>query len=425
MAHHMPGSSSRNAVSGAPFGRDWTAVLIVAAVVLCVRCACAAAEAPLTVLLFASSTCESCREVKTQLLPSIQGKWGARIRVTHIPVDDAESFKLQLLYETRYGVNDDEALKVFVGGQCLSGKKAIWERLEGAVAAELAKGSVTPTPDEVRKPAAGIGASAGSGCATPVPTAGGGYATSSAAVLERFGRFKPGAIALAGLVDGINPCAFTTLVFFISLLTALGKGRREILVVGICFAAAVFLTYLVLGFGALKAVKVASVDLGIARGITWAVAGVTLAFAGYSFYDFYKYRRSGKGEDLSLKLPDRIRNRVRTVISRQMRTRNLVIGALLLGVVVSLLEAMCTGQVYLPTLMCLAQDRDLAPKAVGYLLLYNAMFIFPLLGVFALAFCGVTSERLAEASRKHVGTVKLLLGVVFLGLAAMLLITVV
>lgn len=417
--HHMPGCCSRDAASAALSRRNWTAVVIVAAVMLCVRCACAAAEAPLTVLLFASSTCESCRDVKTQLLPPIQSKWGARIRVTHIPVDDAEAFKLQLLYETRYGVNDDEALKVFVGGQCLSGKKAIWERLEGAVAAELAKGSMTPTPDEVRRPASGASSGA---CATAAPPGGDCAATSSAA-LERFGRFKPGAIALAGLVDGINPCAFTTLVFFISLLTALGKGRREIMVVGVCFAAAVFLTYLVLGFGALKAVKVASVDLGVARGITWAVAGLTLAFAGYSFYDFCKYRRSGKGEDLSLKLPDRIRNRVRTVISRQMRTRNLVIGALLLGVLVSLLEAMCTGQVYLPTLMCLARDRDLAPKALGYLLLYNGMFIVPLLGVFALAFCGVTSERLAETSRKHAGTVKLLLGVIFLGLAAMLIAT--
>jgi hypothetical protein len=59
----------------------------------------------------------------------------------------------------------------------------------------------------------------------------------------------------------------------------------------------------------------------------------------------------------------------------------------------------------------------------GYLLLYNGMFILPLLGVFGLAICGVTSERLAAFSRRHVATTKLLLGLVFLGLAVLLIAT--
>lgn len=366
----------------------------------------------LRVYLFASSTCEGCKEIRTELLPKVKAHYQNAVSIAHIPVDDIEPFKLQLLYEKHYGVNDDEALKVFVGRQFLSGKKAIWERLDAVVGEELAKGSVTPTPDEIRAEAASRESNA------TAPAQGVGEAA-----LQKFGTFKPTAIALAGLVDGINPCAFTTLIFFISLLAALRKGKREILIVGLCFALAVFVTYLMLGLGAMRAVKVASVNHGAARGLTWVVVAVTLGFAGYSFYDVYKYRRSGKGEDLTLKLPEKIRNRIRTMISRQMRTRNVVIAALLLGVAVSLLQAMCTAQVYLPVIMCVSRDPDMAPKAMGYLLLYNSMYVAPLMAVFALAFCGVTSERMAVFSRKNVGVTKALLGVVFLGLAILLIAT--
>ena len=291
-------------------------------------------ERPLQMYLFASSTCEECREMRKDLLPMVEAHYGTSVCVTFVPVDDIEPFKLQLLYEKHYGVKDDEALKVFVGTQYLSGEKAIWERLDAVVGEELAKGSRTPTAEEVqraegRRQKSEVRSQNTEGRRQNEE---GGPATETAGVgedvLRKFGTFKPAAIALAGLVDGINPCAFTTLIFFISLLAALRKGRREILTVGLCFAAAVFVTYLLLGLGMLRAVKVFSVNSGIARGMTVLVVGVTLAFAGYSFYDFFKYRRSGKGEDLTLKLPERIRNRIRTLISRQMRTRNIVIAAL-------------------------------------------------------------------------------------------------
>jgi cytochrome c biogenesis protein CcdA len=371
-----------------------------------------ASQDGLAVYLFASSTCDGCREIKSELFPKLKQQHGEVVRFIHIPVDDVEAFKLQLQYEQRYAINDDEALKVFAGGQCLSGKDAVRSELDRVIKEELAKGSVTPTPDEVR--AGAVAAKAGAAPSTDADQL----------VKGRFASFKPGVIALAGLIDGINPCAFTTLIFFVSLLASLGKKRREVLTVGLCFAAAVFVTYFALGLGILKTIKVISVNAGIAKCLTLGVAGMTLVFAGYSFLDWYRYRRSGKSGDITLKLPDKIRNKVRTIISRQMRTRNLVIGALVLGVVVSLLEAVCTGQVYVPTIMAVWRDPELAGRAVAYLGLYSGMFIAPLLGVFAIAMYGVSSDRMAAFSRKHVGLSKLLLGVLFLGLAVILLATV-
>jgi cytochrome c biogenesis protein CcdA len=54
------------------------------------------------------------------------------------------------------------------------------------------------------------------------------------------------------------------------------------------------------------------------------------------------------------------------------------------------------------------------------LVLYNIMFIIPLVGVFVAAFFGVTSEKMAVVTKERTGTVKLLTGILFIGLGALL-----
>jgi cytochrome c biogenesis protein CcdA len=58
------------------------------------------------------------------------------------------------------------------------------------------------------------------------------------------------AVVLAGLVDGLNPCAFATIIFFVSYLSLSGKKGKEILITGASFTVGVFIAYLlvVLGF---------------------------------------------------------------------------------------------------------------------------------------------------------------------------------
>ena len=54
--------------------------------------------------------------------------------------------------------------------------------------------------------------------------------------------------------------------------------------------------------------------------------------------------------------------------------------------------------------------------------LYNLMFILPLLVVFILACRGVSSERFAKFTKENLALVKLFMGVLFLGLAALVLV---
>ena len=100
-----------------------------------------------------------------------------------------------------------------------------------------------------------------------------------------------------------------------------------------------------------------------------------------------------------------------------------VIGAFAAGFMVSILELACTGQVYLPTITLMVRQGEGALPYV-YLLLYNVCFIIPLLAVFGFVYFGMSSKGLAKVMEKRVGTVKLLLALVFFILGVLLIWTV-
>jgi len=253
-----------------------------------------------------------------------------------------------------------------------------------------------------------------------VADAGGEGAGAFALIVEKFRTIGPFAIIAAGLVDGVNPCAFATIVFLVSLLARFGKSRKEIAAVGVCFTLAVFVTYLLLGVGVAKVIQAFSVSSGIAKGITYGIAGLAIVFAGASFYDYVVWRRDRSGSRMALKLPRAVHERIHRVMKAGLSSRSLVIAALVTGACISVLESICTGQVYLPTIAFVLRDPALRLHAFSYLVLYVVMFILPLVVVFVLAYFGLHSSRLARLAQRHTGTTKLLLAAVFVGLAVLL-----
>jgi hypothetical protein len=127
--------------------------------------------------------------------------------------------------------------------------------------------------------------------------------------------------------------------------------------------------------------------------------------------------RQGRANEMTLKLPDGLRKRINKVIRENARVEAFVAVALVTGFVVSLLELACTGQVYFPVIAYVTSVPELASRAVLYLLLYCLMFILPLVVVFLLSYFGTTSERLGLFLARHIGTIKLLTALVFVGLA--------
>jgi len=239
-------------------------------------------------------------------------------------------------------------------------------------------------------------------------------------VIERFRSMGWLAVVFAGLVDGLNPCAFATLIFFISYLTISGRKGKEVLLVGGAFALGVFLAYLVVGLGLYKVLDLAGDWLGAVGRWVYALTAVfCLVLAFFSIRDFFKARKGNIG-DMELNLPEPLRKRINATIREGSKNRAYVLGAFVTGLLISFLELACTGQIYLPTIIFVSSIPELCGRAIFYLVLYNLMFIIPLIVVFIMAYYGTTSKQLTEFLKKNAAAVKLGMALLFIALAAWL-----
>jgi thiol-disulfide isomerase/thioredoxin len=242
-------------------------------------------------------------------------------------------------------------------------------------------------------------------------------------LVERFQSFGIGAIAISGLIDGINPCAFATIIFFISYLALIKRTGRDLLLVGSMFTLAIFLTYFLIGAGALKAVTTLSF-LPLARQIfIFVTAGIGIVLGTLSLLDYLKFKKTGQASDATLQLPPRIKQMIHSTIRKNVKTSNFIIMAAVTGFMVSILELACTGQIYLPTLIFISNVPEFRANALVYLLLYNLMFVVPLILVFLFTYWGTSSQRWAELTKQHFGAIKLIMAVLFFGLAILLITT--
>jgi cytochrome c biogenesis protein CcdA len=239
-------------------------------------------------------------------------------------------------------------------------------------------------------------------------------------LIERFKKFGLSTVLIAGLIDGLNPCAFATIVFLVSYLAFLGKKTKEILQYGILFTLGVFIAYLLAGMGLMAGFRQLSGFPLITKGIYLVIAMFAFVLGIISFYDYVLFRR-GQITKMKLQLPMALKKKVHGIIRKQTRsTKAGFIGTFTLGFIIAGTEVVCTGQLYLPTIGYIMTIPKLRAYAFLNLVFYNIMFIVPLLAIFVAAFFGVTSERMALVTKEHTGTVKLLTGILFIGLGVFL-----
>jgi cytochrome c biogenesis protein CcdA len=219
-------------------------------------------------------------------------------------------------------------------------------------------------------------------------------------------------VITAGLVDGINPCAFTVLLLFITAMLAtlqtseqtVNAVRLRLVGMGSIYIAAIFLTYLALGVGVLK-----SLDFFTRQHVP-ARLGALLAvlFGLWMLKDYFL-------PDLGWRLqaPAKVGELARR--SARKATIPALIGG---GFLIGLCTVPCSGAVYLGVLSLLA----LQPTALlgyGYLVLYNLVFVLPLVVILIAASARPTLNRLAHWNLHHKEWLRLVLGsgVVLMGLA--------
>jgi len=229
------------------------------------------------------------------------------------------------------------------------------------------------------------------------------------AVLRKWG---PLAVIGAGLLDGVNPCAFATLIFFISYLAVAGARGHRLLAVGLLYAGGVFVAYFAFGLGILKALLSLDAFPAIRQALYGVIAMVCLGLAGISVYDA-RQLRMGCPTAVLLQLPEAFKQSTHAAVRRGVRSRWILPAAFAAGAVVSVLEVACTGQVYVPAITYVITISDTPAIAMAWLALYDLMFVVPLLILLALVLAGVSSKRLAQWAEHQAASTKCLMAAFF------------
>lgn len=209
-----------------------------------------------------------------------------------------------------------------------------------------------------------------------------------------------------------------------------GRTRKEIFWVGMGFTVTGFVTHLLLGLGILGFVQYLSF-LPLFSKIVYLITFCFSLFLGiFSLYDYAQLKR-GRSSKMTLQVPDFLKKRIHRIIraregeleaGKEVKPTRFLFAAMVIGFIVTLLQSTCTSQVYLPTILFVTNIPSLRDSAIFYLILYNIIYILPLLTIFGIVYWGTTSQQLAFFLQRRTSTIKLLTALFFFALAGILLI---
>ena len=210
-------------------------------------------------------------------------------------------------------------------------------------------------------------------------------------------------VGIAALIDSINPCAFGILLLTIAFLLSIGKIRSGILKIGGVYILGLFTVYLLIGLGILQALHIFNTPHFMAK----AGAGllIVLGFINLINEFFPSF-------PLKLAIPQSAHHKMAKLMNKASYPT-----AFLLGALVGICEFPCTGGPYLMVLGLL-HDQGTYLAGVGYLLLYNLIFILPLVVILALASDNALLEKVSAWKKSETGRMRLWGGIamVILGL---------
>lgn len=219
-------------------------------------------------------------------------------------------------------------------------------------------------------------------------------------------------ITVAGLVDGINPCAIGMMVMLLGYLLVFVKKSERVIKTGLLYIGTVFVTYLVVGLGLYSFIS--QFDLSSGANILNYVVGGALIIAGLiQFKDFLGFEGGPH-----LRIPTASKQRLMQLIEKANYPATIV-----LGVLVTLLETPCSLPIYVGTATILSQSGMAFPLVVAYFLYYNFLFVLPLIVVLLVMWKGEKIVEVKEWEHKAKKWMHLGLALVLLAMGVWLLLT--
>lgn len=213
-------------------------------------------------------------------------------------------------------------------------------------------------------------------------------------------------ILVSGFLDGINPCAFAVLLFFIAFLFTIRKTKARIFATGIVYIAAIYIAYFLIGLGLFQAIVISGAPHLMAKIGSGLV--IILGLINIINYFFPRF-------PIKLKIPQFTKE----TLEKWMHKSTLP-AAFVLGILVGLCTFPCSGGIYVAVIALLAAKATYL-KGLGYMTIYNFMFILPLLIILFGASNKYVTEKMTNWEQSKSKSMRLWSGVIMVALGLIIL----
>lgn len=213
-------------------------------------------------------------------------------------------------------------------------------------------------------------------------------------------------LIVSAILDSIHPCAFAILLVTIAVMLGLGALRRKLYLVGGTYIAGIFVAYLGIGLGLLGTLHLFGVPNFMGRFgalvlIVWGSVNLLNRFV--------------PAFPVKLQIPQSAHHKMAELMGQAS-----VPAAFVLGLLVGMCAFPCTGGPYLVVLGLLHDTKTYAQGAL-YLLLYNALFVLPLVVVLSIVGDKTLVGKLESWKKENAGQMRTWLGIIMIALGVLLL----
>ena len=370
--------------------------LVLTCLVVIVASILATAAGPTTLVFFHEIGCSHCARTEA-FLESIHPRF-PDLEILHYEIHESESLDLLPKLLEAYDVDEGSVPILFVGDVAIVG--GTFYGLEAEPFAPSGRSEDIALERAIRL----------------------AIETGAASPLSRIDESSGGSLAenltipaviLAAAADSVNPCTFAVLVLLLgTLLVAQRKGRKALVLrAGFAFTLAVFISYFLLGIGIFSAIQAA----GVQRPFIMAVSSLAILLGLWNMKDYFAY-----GKWFTIEVPQRWRPTVKRLTASVVS----VPGAFFVGVLDSLFLLPCSSGPYIAILALLSKTTTRI-EGIVYLLLYNLIFVLPLVAITLAVHFGFTTTARAERWRSaRLGKLHLVSGIIMFLLGAGMLLAV-
>lgn len=227
--------------------------------------------------------------------------------------------------------------------------------------------------------------------------------------LANLGQLLP-AVIVTGLLDSVNPCAFAVILLLLAFLFTIRQSRGRILQLGLVYIAMIFVVYFAIGLGILRAVRFSNDPHFVARAGSW----ILIALGGINLIEYFFPRFP-----IKLHMP-----RAAGVKTTEWLDKASFPATVGVGILVGLCTFPCSGGVYV-SIITLLNAKTTLGWGIGYLALYNILFVLPLIVILFAAGNRVTARRWAGWERENSKRIRLWYGLIMVALGIVMLVFVI